>query len=374
MAALSQSVVIVIPSYNDWAALHLLIPRIDAAFSGHPYAASILVVDDASSHPIPESWLSNQQLTLPVSILRLRSNLGHQRAIALGLYHAHQFTDAAAAVVMDGDGEDRAEDVPKLLAEFEKGGRREIVFAARTRRMESLMFQVSYQAYRIVHRLLTGIEVRVGNFSVIPREAISRLMTVADIWNHYAAAVYRARLPRRLLPLARGRRLEGRSHMNFVSLLSHGLSAMSVFSDQISARLLSASAVLIVAGCALVVWLGWTPATIALLALAAQSLTFSALFALTIVSRRSAANFLLLRDAPSFLLGVKRCIPDSIAADNQKQADTADTDRALMHDDVLIDFLLNSSLGRAKDSDLLALEEALQGQPPKTEDTRVFRT
>ncbi len=357
MAASTQSgvfpVAIVIPSYNDWAALNLLIPQLNQAFLGQPYSASILVVDDASSQPIPADWLSAQQLKLPVSILALRSNLGHQRAIALGLYHAHQFTDAEAVVVMDGDGEDRAEDVPKLLAEFEKAERRETVFAARTRRMEGLAFQASYQAYRMVHRLLTGIEVRVGNFSVIPRTAMSRLMTAADIWNHYAAAVYRARLPRRLLPLARGRRLEGRSHMNFVSLLIHGLSAMSVFSDQISARMLAGSALLGLLGCALVVGLGWTPITILVLALAAQSLTFSVLFALTIVSRRSSPGFVLLREASPFVLGVTSWNT------NRRAKPVPQHDAP--HDDVLIDYLVK---GASAAADLGALEKRLQEKRP----------
>src|SRR4029077_8125842 len=125
--------------------------------------------------------------------------------------------------------------------ELEEAGDREIVFTARTKRLESLTFRLSYRAYRFVHRMLTGVEVRVGNFSVVPRKALTRLMAVPDLWNHYAAAVYRARLPRRLLPLPRGRRLAGTSKMNFVSLLIHGLTAMSVFSDQVSARLLTAS-------------------------------------------------------------------------------------------------------------------------------------
>jgi hypothetical protein len=240
-------------------------------------------------------------------VLHLRCNLGHQRAIALGLYHAHEFTRAEAVVVMDGDGEDRAEDLPALLEEFERGGRREAVFAARTRRMESLTFQFFYHVYRILHHVLTGVEVRVGNFSVMPRLALTRLMAVSDLWNHYAAAVYRARLPRRLLPLARGKRLEGRSRMNFVSLLIHGLAAISVFSDQVSARLLAASAVFALLGLGLILRTGMTFAAGVWLALAGQTLTFAIVFALTIVSRRSAVNFLLLRDAPHFILGNTLC-------------------------------------------------------------------
>jgi hypothetical protein len=163
---------------------------------------------------------------------------------------------------------------------------------------------------------MTGVVVQVGNFSVVPRSAMARLMAVPDLWNHYAASVYRARLPRRLVPLPRGRRLAGESKMNFVSLLIHGLSAMSVFSDQVSARLLTAAvgfafiAMGLMGVTAGIRWFtdlavpGWATFTVGLLlVLVVQLLSFATLFAFLIASRRSSLNFLLTRDAPYFILG-----------------------------------------------------------------------
>ena len=313
----SESLVILIPCFNDWESVGLLMPAIDRALSGTTWHVSVLVVDDASAEVAPQNWPKGSLNHIEsIEILHLRTNLGHQRAIALGLYHAHEFTDAAAVLVMDGDGEDRPEDLPELLAEFERGGGLEVVFAARGKRLESAAFRFFYRVYRIAHRILTGIEVRAGNFSVIPRRALTRLMAVSDVWNHYAAAVYRARLPRRLLPLARGRRLAGESRMNFVSLLVHGLTAISVFSDRVSVRLLAASAgfaALVLAMIALTVGIrlgtglavpGWATYTVGLLVIVVlQLLTFATLFVFTIASRRSAVSFLLPRDAPYFLLG-----------------------------------------------------------------------
>lgn len=303
-----KSVLVVIPSYNDWEALRLLLPRIDRALAGLAWKASVLIVDDASSDPLPSDWPGSNLPTLePISVLHLRCNLGHQRAIALGLYHAHEFTNADAVLIMDGDGEDRAEDVPVLLDEFERREGTHTIFAARTRRMESWTFQFFYHAYKLIHRVLTGVEVRVGNFSVVPRPALTRLMAVSDLWNHYAAAVFRARLPRQLVPLERGARLDGHSHMNFVSLLIHGLSAISVFADRVTARLLAASAVLAIAGLGVVPFIGLNAVSLTIIALAVQALSLGVLCALTIVSRRSGLSFLLLRDAPHFVLGVTNC-------------------------------------------------------------------
>jgi hypothetical protein len=182
--------------------------------------------------------------------------------------------------------------------------------------MEGLTFRLFYQVYRVVHQALTGVAVRVGNFSVLPRSAMTQLMAVPDLWNHYAASVYRARLPRTLVLLPRGRRLAGESKMNFVSLLIHGISAMSVFSDQVSARLLTAAVGFAVLAMGLigvtagVRWFtdlaipGWATFTVGLLLLlVVQLLSFATLFAFLIASRRSSLNFLLTRDAPYFILG-----------------------------------------------------------------------
>lgn len=317
MTTRGASLAILIPNFNDWESLRLLLPQIDRAVQGLEHQVAVLVVDDASTEPVPHGWPGQNFAVLEsVEVLHLRSNQGHQRAIALGLYHLHEFTDAEAVVVMDGDGEDRPEDLPELLRAFAAKEGATVVFAARTRRMESLAFRLCYQAYRVVHQALTGIVVRVGNFSVVPRTALARLMAVPDLWNHYAASVYRAKLPRSLVPLPRGRRLAGESKMNFVSLLIHGLSAMSVFSDQVSARLLTATVGFAVLAMALigvtagVRWFtdlaipGWATFTVGLLLLlVVQLISFATLFAFLIASRRSSLNFLLTRDAPYFILG-----------------------------------------------------------------------
>jgi hypothetical protein len=312
-----SSLAILIPNFNDWESLRLLLPLIDRSVQGVEHQFSVIIVDDASTEPMPEDWPGQSFNALDsVEVLHLRSNQGHQRAIALGLYHLHEFTDVEAALVMDGDGEDRPEDVPDLLRAYVAGEGRDVVFAARTRRMESLGFRLCYRAYRLVHQAMTGVVVQVGNFSVVPRSAMARLMAVPDLWNHYAASVYRARLPRRLVPLPRGRRLAGESKMNFVSLLIHGLSAMSVFSDQVSARLLTAAvgfafiAMGLMGVTAGIRWFtdlavpGWATFTVGLLlVLVVQLLSFATLFAFLIASRRSSLNFLLTRDAPYFILG-----------------------------------------------------------------------
>ncbi len=317
MPSHSDSLVILIPNFNDWEPLQLLLNQLDTIASSLRWRTSVLVADDASTIPMPAGWPGRAPASLaPIEILHLRANLGHQRAIALGLFHIHETRPGATVLVMDGDGEDRPADLQALLAEYERSGRRDAVFAARGKRMESFAFQFFYRLYRLLHHALTGIEVRVGNFSVLPPSALARLMAVSDLWNHYAAAVLRARLPRRLLPLARGSRLAGNSQMNFTGLLVHGLSAISVFSDRVSARLLTASILLgmgvallaTAAGIAAASGVTLPPAILYGLAMlgavTVQSMLLTAFFVFLIAHRRATPGFLLPRDAQHFILGV----------------------------------------------------------------------
>ena len=179
-----------------------------------------------------------------IDVLRLRRNLGHQRAIAVGLAYVEECLHADAVVVMDGDGEDDPADVPRLLERLDEEGHATIVFAERARRSESLVLRVFYSLFKLLHLLLTGKGVRVGNFSAIPRRRLTSLVVVAEIWNHYAAAVFRSRQPYCMIPTFRARRLCGTSSMNFVSLVTHGLSAISVYSDVVGVRLLVMSIIL----------------------------------------------------------------------------------------------------------------------------------
>ena len=231
--------VILMPVYNDWTALTLLLPRLDQALKTNGLNASIFLVDDGSTVPVPENLCPKGfEAIVAVDILSLRRNLGHQRAIAVGLSYIEANVACDAVVIMDSDGEDDPQDVPRLVRESSANDGKKIIFAARARRSEGLIFTCFYHLYRLIHFLLTGVKVRVGNFSVVPRAALKRLVAVSELWNHYAAAVHKARLPTGLLPTKRASRLAGPPHMDAVALVVHGLSAMAVFGDRIGVRLL----------------------------------------------------------------------------------------------------------------------------------------
>jgi len=320
--------VVLIPVFNDWSAVALLLPALDHALKDcrmgtEMTRVEILLINDGSTQPLEPGLLAqNFEHLHSVQILHLRRNLGHQRAIAVGLVHVHQYLPCAAAVVMDGDGEDRPRDVLRLIDEFRRHGQKTIIFAERAKRLEKIAFRFSYWLYRTTHWLLTGVRVRVGNFSILPWQAVERLVIVSEIWNHYAAAIIRARLPYRTVPMDRGPRMTGESQMNFVALLVHGFSSISVFSDVVSTRLLVAASALTVLLAGLtgaVVGVSWTthlaiPSWAAymgglLLLILTQAVIGSFLLAFTILSARANMSLIPVRDTPQFVDRLERVFP-----------------------------------------------------------------
>jgi hypothetical protein len=176
-----------------------------------------------------------------VQVLELVCNVGHQRALALGIAQLAQLETRGIVVTMDADGEDIPGDAYKLARES-LGRPEAIVVARRSGRKEGTLHRVMYVAYKRLFRLLTGQRLEFGNFMAIPSEHLGRLIGMPQLWNHYAATVLRSRIPLVQLPIAKGERLAGRSHMSFSSLVVHGLAAISVFAEVAFARVLTLSA------------------------------------------------------------------------------------------------------------------------------------
>ncbi|MGO8751683.1 MAG: glycosyltransferase [Thermoguttaceae bacterium] len=303
------------PVFNDWTPASVLVQQIDGVAERFGLPVSVLLIDDGSSEPPPTNLSAAlSKAVQSVEVLQLRRNLGHQRAIALGLTFIHTNHPCDLVVVMDADGEDVPADIPTLIDRCREGGCRKIVFAKRTKRSEGHVFRAGYAAYRIVHFILTGRKVEVGNFSVIPFHMLEQLVAVSELWNHYAAAVFHSRLPVDMLPLSRGRRLAGQSKMNLISLITHGMSAISVYCDTVGVRLMCLTAVLIVValggllatvGVRLFTTLaipGWATMATGILALVLLNLfTLMMVFVLFVLQARSMTGFLPIRDWQYFV-------------------------------------------------------------------------
>lgn len=224
---------VVIPLFNDWEALGLLLERMRQCVNPQLLERlAFLIVDDCS---VVNYERLPAHVGQSLSILRLYRNVGHQKAIALGLSYLADQPEQYPVIVMDGDGEDKPEDIDRLLqtAQQQPG---HIVFAHRAKRSENVVFRLFYTIYKNLFRLLTGKVITFGNFSLIPARLLRKLAHVSEIWNNYPGGIIRSRLPYTATPVERGKRLAGNSKMNFVSLVLHGLSAVSVLIDTTAVR------------------------------------------------------------------------------------------------------------------------------------------
>lgn len=311
---------IAIPVYNDWDSAKVLIERIDAAFRNKPVQLSLLLINDGSSIPLPDNFIHTPLSSISnIDLLHLRRNLGHQRSIAIALTYIFKSQSCDAVIVMDGDGEDRPEDTIPLLNQYEERNYNEIIFAKRKKRMEGFLFKLCYRCYQVIHRVLTGHSIRVGNFSIIPFHHLSPLVVSSELWNHYAASVYKLQIPYSMLPIARGKRISGKSKMNFIALVIHGLSAISVFGEIVGTRIfIAACGINIVLISALTVVImtrvftslaipGWaTFSSGLLLILFLQIMTAAASFLFFVLNNRNMASFLPLRDYSLFIHKTQR--------------------------------------------------------------------
>lgn len=308
----TKKIVFLTPVYNDWECYTLLVERISAimaSLSGYTY--SFLAVDDFSTEPVPESLEGKGE----ISILHLVRNMGHQRALAIGMaYIRNDLSGVDLVISLDGDGEDRPEDITLLLDANDRNQGEAIVFAQRRKRSEGVLFRLFYFFYKFIFTLLTGQKISFGNYSLIPSRLLERLVYVSEIWNNYPSAVIKSRLPYSGVLTDRGRRYKGESKMNFVSLVLHGLSAVSVYIEVLAVRLILFFLALMgssLFGIAVAVFLrfftpftvpGWaTNMTLGFLIIIAQGITGTFLLTFMILSNRNSKSVIPNEDYRSFI-------------------------------------------------------------------------
>lgn len=231
-----ERVAVLTPVFNDAECLIPFLRDLAAGCAGQN-VIDVLIVDDGSTQTMSLAPNDVPSGLRSVEVLRLGTNLGHQRAIAVGLVEITRRECYDAIVVMDADGEDRPQDAAVLLQALSQSPE-SIVVAQRRSRKEAVKFRIFYGLYKWLFHVLTGQRLDFGNFSALPVAAAERLVLMGELWNHYPATVMRSRLPIVRVPLDREERYAGRSRMNFTSLVNHGLAGISAFIDTAFARLL----------------------------------------------------------------------------------------------------------------------------------------
>jgi len=224
--------IIVTPVYEDVEASSLLFKELCTKFGRDVF---VVAVDDGSvKHPLEIKNLLDAGVDGVV--LKLRRNVGHQRAIAIGLgYVSEHMQPEQRVVVMDSDGEDLPATIPELLAQLESS-QTDVVVAQRKSRIETFRFKAFYAVYKRFFGLMTGRSISFGNFMALKPGAVKRLVAMQELSIHVAAAAIASKLRINICPLDRGPRYAGRSKMNFVGLALHGFKGLMVFAEDVLVR------------------------------------------------------------------------------------------------------------------------------------------
>lgn len=253
MASAPDRLWILTPVYFDSESFRLLRERILATLEAESSVlaerVSFIVVDDSAGLDASIDALD----TLPdTRVLHVPFNLGHQRAIVYGLRRSAKLISATDYVVtLDSDGEDRAEDLPRLLEPLttKPAALKRLVVASRTKRRESIAFKAMYVCFKIMFRVLTGTLIRNGNFAAFRGWLVHKMLGHPTFDLCYSSSLARLQLPdRRSIPCERGRRLAGESKMSYNRLVVHGFWMLMPFMDRIAVRALVSFAATFVLG------------------------------------------------------------------------------------------------------------------------------
>jgi len=202
-----------------------------------------VAVDDGSVKQ-PLDIRSLEQSGVEGVVLKLRRNVGHQRAIAIGLgYVSEHIQPGQNVVVMDSDGEDMPATIISLLEQL-KADDVDLVVAQRKSRVETFRFKAFYAVYKLFFSMMTGRSISFGNFMALKAASVKRLVAMQELSIHVAGAVLASKLRTAVCPLDRGERYAGQSKMNFVGLVLHGFKGLMVFAEDVLVRVGIACAVI----------------------------------------------------------------------------------------------------------------------------------
>jgi len=226
---------ILIPVFNDWESLLNLLNNINALKINNIAYLKILIIDDCSTEILNKN-IEFESFT-DVEVIKNLKNIGHGKSIAYGINYLSKKNDFDYLIVMDGDGEDRPEEVKELiLKSFDLPSL--TITANRIKRSESAFFKLSYHLHKILTLVLTGHSIKFGNFMCIPKQDLNLIVSNKNLFVSFSGTVSKFIKNKTYIPSIRGVRYHGPTKMTFLKLIRHSLLIMSIFKIEVTSRLL----------------------------------------------------------------------------------------------------------------------------------------
>ena len=225
---------ILISNYNDWQSVFKLLENINSEVLSLEHEFSAIIVNDASTEPRPETFLNLDKLN-SIKIINMKENRGHARCNAAGLKHIFENEEFDYVIPMDGDGEDRPEEIKQLIDNLNYHPDKPIV-GERIKRSEGIFFKFCYLAHKIITSTFTGQSIKYGNYTCLPKSIVEKMINEKATWSSFSGALAKIIKDRAIIPSERGTRYFGPSKMSFKNLIIHSLSIISVFRTNVLIR------------------------------------------------------------------------------------------------------------------------------------------
>ena len=225
---------ILIPVYNDFQSLSKVIQEINSIISSLDEEFSIIIVNDASTDKT-EIDVSSIDKIHSIKILNIKKNQGHARCIATGLKYIFENEEFNYVIPMDGDGEDRPEEIKNFVENINFSPDKAIV-GERVKRTEKLIFKICYKIHKALTYLSTGQSIKFGNYTCLPKSTVEKMINEKATWSSFSGALQKVEKDKIEVPSERGVRYFGPSKMSFLNLIKHSLSIISVFKFNVLIR------------------------------------------------------------------------------------------------------------------------------------------
>ena len=226
--------IILIPIYNDRESLKFLIENINNEIKNFNHKISIVVINDASSQQIIDTYPNIENIH-SIEIINMKENRGHTRCIASGLKYIFEKKDFDYVIPMDGDGEDRPEEIKQFIELAENSDGKSIV-GERVKRSESLFFKTCYNIHKVLTLIFTGKSIKFGNYTCLSKVTVEKMISEKATWNSFSGSLKKIEKNLLTIPSIRGSRYHGPSQMSFFNLLKHSLAIISVFRKTVLIR------------------------------------------------------------------------------------------------------------------------------------------
>ena len=225
---------ILIPVYNDWQSVFKLLENINSEVSSLNHEFSVIIINDASTETRPELTTNLEKLN-SIKIINIKENQGHARCNAIGLKHIFENEEFNYVIPMDGDGEDRPEELKQLVDNLNYHPDKPIV-GERIKRSEGIFFKFCYFVHKIITSTFTGKSIKYGNYTCLPKSTVEKMINEKATWSSFSGSLAKVAKDRATIPSERGTRYFGPSKMSFKNLLIHSLSIIGVFKINVLIR------------------------------------------------------------------------------------------------------------------------------------------